>query len=214
MTPHALGEFHSLQLGLVVDNVDPDSRGRIQVELQATDMKVWASVISLSAGQDYGTAFVPRIDEIVVLAFISPEMPLVLGSIWSGQSSMVTEADAVEDKYVIKTPAGSILQFDDESQSKIHIQTPNQHHITINDGSGGEIEIVKGGESIKLSSSGIDIQTSLKVNITASASVNVTAATVKVDAAMSKFSGIVQADTVITNAVVSSSYTPGAGNVW
>jgi hypothetical protein len=37
---------------------------------------------------------------------------------------------------------------------------------------------------------------------------------VKVDAAMSKFSGVVKCDTLISNAVVSSSYTPGAGNIW
>jgi hypothetical protein len=31
---------------------------------------------------------------------------------------------------------------------------------------------------------------------------------------MSSFSGVVQADTVISNSVVSASYTPGAGNIW
>ena len=32
--------------------------------------------------------------------------------------------------------------------------------------------------------------------------------------AMSTFSGVVKADTVITNSVISTSYTPGAGNIW
>jgi hypothetical protein len=31
---------------------------------------------------------------------------------------------------------------------------------------------------------------------------------------MSKFSGVVQADTVIANNVIGASYTPGAGNIW
>jgi hypothetical protein len=31
---------------------------------------------------------------------------------------------------------------------------------------------------------------------------------------LSRFSGVVQADTVITNTVISSVYTPGAGNIW
>ena len=39
-------------------------------------------------------------------------------------------------------------------------------------------------------------------------------AVVTVDAGMSKFSSVVQADTVISNSVVSASYTPGAGNIW
>jgi hypothetical protein len=31
---------------------------------------------------------------------------------------------------------------------------------------------------------------------------------------MSKFSGVVQCDTLIASSVVGSSYTPGAGNIW
>ena len=37
---------------------------------------------------------------------------------------------------------------------------------------------------------------------------------VTVNAGMSTFSGVVQADTAITNSVISASYTPGAGNIW
>jgi hypothetical protein len=37
---------------------------------------------------------------------------------------------------------------------------------------------------------------------------------VTVDAGMAKFSGVIQADTLIAKSVVSSSYTPGVGNVW
>jgi hypothetical protein len=37
---------------------------------------------------------------------------------------------------------------------------------------------------------------------------------VTVNAGMSKFSGVVQSDVVITNSVVSASYSPGAGNIW
>ncbi len=29
-----------------------------------------------------------------------------------------------------------------------------------------------------------------------------------------EFSGVVQADTVISNSVISAAYTPGAGNIW
>jgi hypothetical protein len=40
------------------------------------------------------------------------------------------------------------------------------------------------------------------------------AAMVDVQAGTSKFSGLVQADTLVTNSVISKSYTPGAGNIW
>jgi len=37
---------------------------------------------------------------------------------------------------------------------------------------------------------------------------------VTVNAGMSKFSGVIQCDTLITNSVVSASYNAGAGNIW
>jgi TATA-box binding protein (TBP) (component of TFIID and TFIIIB) len=60
-----------------------------------------------------------------------------------------------------------------------------------------------------------------EVIVTGAASVKVSASTVKVTAgmldvtaAMSRFSGVVRCDSLVTNSVVSASYTPGAGNVW
>jgi hypothetical protein len=59
----------------------------------------------------------------------------------------------------------------------------------------------------------VTVNASANVTIQA-AQVKVSASMVSVDAGMSKFSGVVKADTVIANSVVSSSYTPGAGNMW
>ncbi len=213
MTPHALGLLHSLHLAQVVDNADPDNRGRIKVLLQASDIEVWASVVSLSAGRGYGASFIPRQDEIVVLAFVTPELPLVLGSIWSGQSSSPEDADPAEGHYVVRTPAGTVIEFDDSDGPKVEIRTPQGHKVTITDGNGGEVEIVRGSQSVKMTASDISVTSSGNVNIDASM-VNVSAGMVKVDAGMSKFSGVVQADTVISNSVVGTSYTPGAGNIW
>ena len=69
------------------------------------------------------------------------------------------------------------------------------------------------GNIIKLEASGVSVTASSKLTITAS-TIEVSAGMVTVNAGMSKFSGVVQADTIITNAVISASYTPGAGNVW
>ena len=66
---------------------------------------------------------------------------------------------------------------------------------------------------MKLESSGITINASAKVTINAG-QVEVSASIVTVNAGMSKFSGVVQCDTMISNSVISTSYTPGAGNIW
>ena len=212
MNGHSLGSLNDLHLGIVLDNADPESRGRIQVRLHTTGLELWASVIVASAGNGYGVSQLPRQNDQVVLAFVSPNLPMVLGAVWSGSSSQPDDAAPVEDRYLIQTPAGLKVLLDDQAP-KVKIETPAGYHLTITDTGSGTVTLEKGGEKIEMSASGITITSSAKVTVQAS-QVDVSASMVKVDAGMSKFSGVVQCDTLITNSVVSSSYTPGAGNLW
>ena len=209
----ALGHLQELHLARVVENEDPAGRGRIQVHLQALEVELWASVVVPSAGSGYGTSFIPRRDEMVVVAFVTPEMPLVLGSIWSGGDSHPESGQAVEDKYAIETPAGTKLILDDSGDPTVEITTPSGYHLKITDADGGKIELSRGGQTLAVDSSSIKITASSEITLEA-AQVKVDASMVQVNAGMSRFSGVVQCDTLITNAVVSSSYTPGAGNIW
>ena len=213
MMPHALGQFATLHLGRVTDNADPDGRGRVRVRLFALDLEVWASALAPSAGRGYGAALIPRIDEVVVLAFVTPEVPVVLGAIWSGSSALPSEADPEDDVYCLRTPAGVLVELDDGDGPSLTLTTPQGYSIKVTDGEGGEIAVTRGGQSVKLTASEISIQSSGTVSVQAS-QVKVSAGMVQVDAGMSKFSGVVQADTVIANAIVGTSYTPGAGNIW
>lgn len=209
---HSLG-LQSMHLAKVLDNQDPQGRGRVQVKLMVNQLDIWANCISNSAGQNYGISFLPRIDEIVVLAFLRPEEAFVLGSVWSGSNSHPTDAQAVEDIYAIVTPGGTKLVMDESSSPKVTIETPAGHKIIIDDSGAGEITIDRSGDQVKLSADGISITSSVKVKVEAS-QVEVSAGMVKVDAGMSQFSGVVKCDTLIATSVVGTSYTPGAGNIW
>ncbi|QTF94234.1 phage baseplate assembly protein V [Halomonas sp. BM-2019] len=213
MNRHAPATFDCLQLGVVVDNRDPDGRGRVKLRLSALDMELWASVVAPSAGPGYGASFVPRLDEIAVVAFVSPDMPVVIGSIWSGADSVPQEAEPQESNYVIRTPAGTVVEFDDNGP-RLELRMPGGGRVTLSDGGGGSVEVELGGQNVVVTPADITVHSSGTLTIEAGGTVNVSAPMVKVDAAMSRFSGVVQADTVITNAVVSASYTPGAGNIW
>lgn len=210
---HSLGGLQDLHLATVVDNRDPDNRGRLKVRLAALDMEIWAAVVVNGAGRDYGVSLLPKIDEKVVLAFISPELAVVLGSVWSGGDSHPQAAREVEDVYCIRTPSGSQLTFDDSAAAKIEIKTAGGYRIEINEGEGGKVRIEQGSQSVEFSNGEIKITASAKVKIDA-AQVNVSAGIVNVDSGMSKFSGVVQCDTLITNTVIATTYTPGAGNIW
>jgi hypothetical protein len=62
------------------------------------------------------------------------------------------------------------------------------------------------GNSVELRTNGITVNAVSRVILNAGV--------VSVNATISKFSGVVQCDTLISNSVVSQSYTPGAGNIW
>lgn len=214
MNSHIPGNLQSLQLAEVTDNADPENRGRIRIRFQSTGLECWASVIAPSAGDGYGASFIPREGEIVVAAFASPDMPLVLGSIWTGRESRPQEADPQEEHYVVRTPSGTVMEFDDSSSGpSFEVHTRSGYSIRITESGGGEINIERGSQRVTLTSSSIQVNSAGPVEINAS-NVNVSAGMVQVDAGMSRFSGVVQADTVIANSVVGTSYTPGAGNIW
>ena len=96
--------------------------------------------------------------------------------------------------------------------SVLHVRTPGGLEIHLDDAA-GRVTISGQGSTIRIDSTGITIQAAAKVDIEA-AQMKVSAGMVEVDAGMSRFSGVVQCDTLIANSVVAASYTPGAGNVW
>src|SRR5262249_36490896 len=198
-------------LGQVKDNSDPQSRGRVQVTLLGSNVDVWAPCIVPSAGNNYGVALLPKKSEFVLVAFLTPDQPFVLGAGWSGQNTMPNDASPVEQRYAIRTNAGTTLVFDDSAPS-LKISTPNSNSIELTD-SGSKCTVTVGGTTIEATTSGVTITTSSSIDMKTS-TLTVDASSVTVNAGMSKFSGVVQCDTMIANSVVGTSYTPGAGNIW
>jgi uncharacterized protein involved in type VI secretion and phage assembly len=212
MSPHQPGDFSSLHLGWVIDDVDPEQRGRVQVSLAAIGTSLWASVVVPAAGHGFGVSMIPRIGDMVVLGFIDPEHPLVLGSVWSGNASSPLSGTQQARRYLIRSPAGVQIEIDDDGPS-IELSTPGGARVRLDDAAGGSITAELGGQTVTAGPSGITVRSSGTVEIEASM-IKLSAGMVQVEAGISRFSGVVQADTVITNAVISSSYTPGAGNIW
>lgn len=209
---HSPGPRQELHLGTVLDNADPEQRGRVRVRLQATGLEAWAAVMVASAGGGYGVSLLPRVDEVVVLAFVAPELPIVLGALWTGRATPPDDATPVEQRYLLRTPGGLQVLLDD-AEPRVDIRTPAGHHVTLTDAGGGQATVEMAGEKIELAPGRITVTGSARVEVNAM-QVNVSAAMVQVDAGMSKFSGVVQCDTLIANTVISAAYTPGAGNIW
>jgi uncharacterized protein involved in type VI secretion and phage assembly len=223
-SPTATARWHGVFVGVVTDLRDPDGLGRVKIKLPwAPDpgdggYEPWARLATMMGGKNRGTWFVPDVDDEVLLAFEAgdPRFPYVLGGLWNGTDTPPQSMDGAgaNDRKVIRSRNGVKITLDDKrGQEQLIVETPGGQRITLKDGPGSIEAVDANGNSVKLDSGGVTVTASATVTIQA-AQVKVSAGMVSVDAGMSKFSGVVHADTVITNSVISSSYTPGAGNIW
>lgn len=220
------GQFYGVYPAVVVDVVDPDGQGRVRVKLpwspdpEDDSYEAWARLATMMAGHDRGSWFVPDEEDEVLVTFEAgdPRRPYVVGALWNGQDDPPEQMDEAgrNDKKVLRSRSGVQITLDDtDGQETLKLETPGGQTLILKDEGSGSIEARdSNGNSVKMDSSGITVNSSSKVTVNTGASVEVNAGTVTVNAGMSTFSGVVQASTVITNSVVSASYTPGAGNIW
>jgi len=210
--------FNGCFPAVVIDNVDPDSIGRVKVRIPRVGDETWARIATLMAGNDRGTWFIPDVNDEVLVAFEEGEegtvgQYYVIGGLWSKTSSPPEKMDRNNNKKLLRSRNGVKITLDDQSgQENVIVETPGGQKITLKDGP-GSVEIAdSNGNSVKLAANGISVSASAKVTINAS-QVEVNSGVVTVNAGMSRFSGVVQCDTLISNSVISASYTPGAGNI-
>lgn len=209
---------------VVTDIVDPDAQGRVRIRLPwspdsgAAAYEAWARLATLMAGAGRGSWFVPDIGDEVLVAFEAGDAsrPYVVGALWNGEDDPPATMDGAgaNDEKVLRSRNGVRITMDDGSgQERLELETPAGQRVVLRDGPGRiEIEDANGNRAV-FEPSGVTVTSAAQVKVEAS-TVEISAGMVTVNAGMSRFSGVVQADTVITNSVVSASYTPGAGNIW
>lgn len=210
----------SLQLGRVTSVQDPDSQGRVEVEMLSLPAdplpRAWARVAVPFAGDQHGAWLIPSVGDQVVLAFVGGDarVPVVLGSLWHGQATPPLQPDGSEIKtWELRGRNQTRLTLTEASQSTIELETSGGVKLTLADDGSGKCQLDCGATTITIDAAGVKIQTSGKLEATAS-SVKVSAATVNVDTALATFSGVVKCEVLQASSVISASYTPGAGNIW
>lgn len=200
---------------IVVDLVDPDARGRIKVKFPSfgsagDSVTAWATLLTPYADDGHGLEILPEVGTQVVVAFEAgdPARPYIVGACWNGRASLPEAADAANNLRTLKTRSGSQLQFDDTGGAfKVTLSMQSGHQIVMDD-SAQEVSIThSNGCKIVMDLAG-------KITITANSMVDVNASLINLKAPMVKCDGVVKCETLIATSVVSTSYTPGAGNIW
>ena len=218
------GLFYGVYPAVVTDIVDPDQQGRVKVQLPWSPdagnggYEVWARLATMMAGNNRGTWFIPDKNDEVLVAFEggNARRPYVVGALWNGKDKPPEQMDGSGNNYLktILSREGVRITLDDTSgATKLRLETPNGQSIVLSDADNSILAQDSNGNSIKMNASGITIIATAQVQVQAS-TVEVDASMVTVNSGMSQFSGVVQCSTLIATTVISSVYTPGAGNVW
>ncbi|MGH8934207.1 MAG: phage baseplate assembly protein V [Egibacteraceae bacterium] len=208
--------WFGLYPAIVTNIVDPDRLSRVQVRFPwlgeaGADVRAWATLLTPYAGDDQGFVALPEVDTQVIVAFEAGDLhrPYIVGACWNGKEMMPVTPTQPNNKRLIKSRAGSMLEFDDTPDAeKVTFATSRGHRVVLDEGT-SQLEVAhRDGSRIVFSASG-------QIQVTANATVEVTAAAVNVHAPTAVFDGMISCTQLTASVgVVSPSYTPGAGNVW
>lgn len=163
-TPKAriFGTQTATVVGKAGEEIWTDSYGRIKVQFHwdrlgknDENSSCWVRVSQTWAGQDWGTFFLPRIGQEVIVSFLDgdPDRPLVTGCVYNATQTVPESLPANQTRSVIRSrsskqgSAGNELRFEDKKDSEelyLHAQKDMKTEVE-NDRS---TRIIKGNESL------------------------------------------------------------------
>jgi Rhs element Vgr protein len=168
-----LPSIHGLQIAVVKKlDSDPLSEFRILISLSAiaaASVDLWARMSNFYATSTSGSFFLPEVGDEVVVGFLenNPGFPIILGSLYSKKNAAEnTPADSNNYKKGITTKSKLKILFDDEKKIT-KISTPAGNMITLDD-EGKSVDLVdQNSNSIKMTSSGIEIKSAKDITLKA-----------------------------------------------
>jgi type VI secretion system secreted protein VgrG len=157
-----------LQTAIVVEAEDKmDKYGRVRVEFNwaasASDknesVSCWVRVAQAMAGKKWGTLFIPRVDQEVVISFLDgdPDRPLIIGAVYNSDALPPYPLPGSWTQSGIKTQSQdggandfNELRFEDKKDAEeIYIQAQKDFRRVVKKGD-DELNIEKGNRSVEV----------------------------------------------------------------
>jgi type VI secretion system secreted protein VgrG len=145
--PKVIGAQTALVVGKSGEEIWTDEYGRIKVKFywdqssaQDETSSCWIRVMQGWAGKAWGSIFVPRIGQEVVISFLdgNPDRPLVTGCVFNAQQTVPYTLPDEQTKSTIKTNSSkggsgfNEFRFEDKADSEeIFIQAQKDMNVTV-----------------------------------------------------------------------------------
>jgi uncharacterized protein involved in type VI secretion and phage assembly len=155
LVEHLRSRFYGVYRGVVTDNDDPSSLGRIKANVPSVLGDVesgWCMPCVPYAGDQVGIAFLPEVGSGVWVAFEGGDVsyPIWVGCFWRSGELPSDVAPAVK---VIATKAPLEVKLDDDAQS-ITLTDSNGNTVTL-DSTG--ITLSKGGQQVVVADANVSV---------------------------------------------------------
>jgi len=184
MYPPAAGQLPAvsgLQPATVMQiSNDPNSQFRVKINIAsnaATQSGIWARMANFYATSAAGLGFWPEVGDEVVVGFLEsdPRFPVVLGSLYSeNKKSPNPPPDDKNNLKSLTTRTGMVLSFDEEKKV-ILLTTPGKNSVTISDDDKSLTLADQNGNSVKLSSDGIVLNSAKDIQLKATGDISLNA---------------------------------------
>jgi Rhs element Vgr protein len=174
--------IRGLHIGVVMKlDEDPEGEQRIQVQmpyLQVETPGIWARLAQGHASSGFGHFFVPEVGDEVVLGFFNddPGHPVILGSLYSSSRTPPYTPEAENNTKAVVTRCLHRIEFN-EKDKIITIVTPSKNTLVLDDKDQSVLLKDQNGNSIKLSSAGIALDSPKDIKLTAQGGITLTATT-------------------------------------
>ena len=184
---------NGLQIGIVtVLGSDPEGEDRVQVRMPLIDPGdegIWARIATLDAGDNRGSFFRPEIGDEVVIGFLNddPRDPVILGMLNSSAKPAPLQASDDNPEKGFVSRSGMKFLFNDERVS-LTMETPNGNLFKLSDDEGLVKIEDENGNSIRMDSNGITLESARDITIKAGGDVKIEGTNIE-NSAMAQFKG-------------------------
>jgi len=139
---------------------------------------VWARLSNLYASSGFGSFFYPEVNDEVIVGFFNddPRFPVILGSLYSSGRAPAFTPDEPNNTKALVTRTKMKIEFQ-EDKKIITITTPGNNQVVLSDDDKSIKLSDQNNNVIKMSSSGIDINSASAITIKAATTMTLEAST-------------------------------------